>query len=278
MALPAQSSSPLFLSMITSTSNPRAKVIRSLYSPDGRRRESAYVIEGVRLMEEALAAGVAFRTIYYCSRLLAATARGARLLSELTARGLPIEEMSERVLAAVADTVTPQGVLAVLPLPPRPGFPADARLLLLLDGLQDPGNLGTMLRTALAAGADGVIAGPGCADVFAPKVVRAAMGAHFGLPVIVARSWDEISPQLGGQQVLVAVPQGGRDYDQVDWLLPSVLVVGGESQGVSDRARALATGEVSIPMAPGVESLNAAVAAGVMLFEARRQRLRGSGS
>ncbi|MBC7225129.1 MAG: RNA methyltransferase, partial [Anaerolineae bacterium] len=113
---------------------------------------------------------------------------------------------------------------------------------------------------------------PGTVDPTNPKVVRAAMGAHFRLPLRPRAAWDAIAERLSGRPTWLAAPQGGTPYDQVDWKAPSALIIGGEAEGASPEAEALATGRVHIPMAQGVESLNAAVAAAVLLFEARRQR------
>jgi TrmH family RNA methyltransferase len=175
---------------------------------------------------------------------------------------------SENVLASCADTKTPQGVLAVVPfvrIPPRPG------LILILDRLRDPGNLGTILRSAEAAGAGHVLLAPGTVDPYNPKVVRGAMGAHFRLP-ISSLAWPAIAQQVSGRRVWQAEMTGSVAYDKVDWAHPSALIVGGETTGASRKAAELATGCVRIPMAGDAESLNAAMAATVLLFEAARQR------
>jgi TrmH family RNA methyltransferase len=144
-------------------------------------------------------------------------------------------------------------------------------LILILDGLRDPGNLGTILRSAEAVDVGYVILAPGSVDLYNPKVVRGAMGAHFRLPVH-ALDWPAISGAVAGRDVWLADAAGRVSYDAVDWSRPSVLIVGGESAGATEEAAALSTGRVSIPMAAGAESLNAAMAASVILFEAARQR------
>lgn len=260
--------------MITSAANPRVRAIRELHSQRGRQEQRAYLVEGIRLTEEALDADLPLQAVYVHTARLSATPRGAALLARLQSLHPAPEEMSSTAISAAADTETPQGVLAVLPLPPRPPAPSGSGLAVVLDGMQDPGNLGTILRTALAAGVGAVITTPGCADVYAPKTVRAGMGAHFRLPVLPAVPWCELAGMLAGRKVLLAVTQGGVPYSLVDWREPTAVVIGGEAQGVGPEARALATAEVSIPMSSGVESLNAAVAAGVLLFEAFRQRSR----
>jgi TrmH family RNA methyltransferase len=176
--------------------------------------------------------------------------------------------VSNPVIAACATTQTPQGVLVVLPFPvlqSRPG------MILILDGLRDPGNLGTILRSAEAAGVGQVILTPGTVDLYNPKVVRAAMGAHFRLPAETL-DWPVIADRVAGRSVWLAETEGQVGYDAVDWTKPSVLIVGGEAAGATEAAAALSTGQVSIPMSPGVESLNAAMATTVILFEAARQR------
>jgi TrmH family RNA methyltransferase len=148
---------------------------------------------------------------------------------------------------------------------PRPGP------ILVLDQLRDPGNLGTILRSAEAAGAGEVVLAPGTVDLYNPKVVRGAIGAHFRLPV-ADLEWPAIGERVMGRAVWLADASGDMLYDAVDWRAPSALIVGGEAAGAGDHAAALATGRVCIPMAGNTESLNAAMAATVIMFEAARQR------
>jgi TrmH family RNA methyltransferase len=173
-------------------------------------------------------------------------------------------------MAACTDTKTPQGILAVFPIPqlrPRP----HPTFTLIVDRLRDPGNLGTMLRTALAAGVERVLLAPGTVDAGKPKVVRAAMGAHLYLPIAVL-GWDAINEAVTGSDVWLAAADGELPYTAVDWTRPVALIVGSEAIGAGHKAEALALARVSIPMSVGVESLNAAVAAAIILFEAVRQR------
>jgi TrmH family RNA methyltransferase len=158
----------------------------------------------------------------------------------------------------------------VLPIPnlPRPEYPT---LTLILDRVRDPGNLGTILRTALAAGVEQVLLVPGTVDASNPKVVRSAMGAHLRLPLATLR-WEAIAGVVTGCDVWLAATGGETPDPAVDWTRPVALIVGGEATGAGKRARVLAQGRVSIPMAAGVESLNTAVATAVTLFEAVRQR------
>ena len=255
--------------MITSVANEKVKYVRSLYRRRVRYRERCFVIEGVRLVREAFRAGIVPALVFY-NEGIDATPGGRELLVEMQKVEAPAFAVSERVMKALADTVSPQGVLAVVPFveldsPPGPS------LVLVIDHLRDPGNLGAILRSANAAGVERVILAPKTVDPYNPKVVRGAMGAHFRLP-IVALSWPEIAETLTGVQVLLADVRGGQAHYEVDWTKPSALIIGGEAHGASREARELAAATIAIPMHGGAESLNAAMAASVILFEAARQR------
>ncbi len=256
--------------MITSSQNTRIKWVRALQSSSRQRREEhLFIVEGVRLSEEALAAGWQAHLVLYTEDL---TARGQAVVQGFAAQGAPVEAVTPQVLRAASDTETPQGILVVLawqalPLPAAPGF------LLIPDMVRDPGNLGTLIRTAAAAGVEAVLCPPETADAFAPKVVRAGMGAHFRLPVL-ALGWEEIVARCTGLQVYVAAAGEGLRYDQADLTRPLALIVGGEAEGAGQAARRLATSSLHIPMPGGAESLNAAVAAAILMFEVVRQRMR----
>lgn len=254
---------------ISSMENPKVKDLRSLHRRSARYGERLFLIEGVRLVEEALHAGLPLRLALYVAERLEETPRGAALLSHLAANPESFSTTAQ-VLDSAADTVTPQGVVAAVPFPELP--PRPEGLVLVLDQLRDPGNCGTILRTAEAAGVRLVVLAPGSVDPFSPKAVRAGMGSHFRLPLCVAKDWAEIGSMVAGLRVLLADVRTGRPYDTVDWRAPTALVVGSEAEGASLEARQLARETVSIPMAGAAESLNAAVATGILLFEALRQR------
>ena len=236
-----------------------------------RQAEQAFVIEGVRLAEEALGAGWEARQVLYTPEL---DRRGLAVVEAFSARGAPLEQVSQAVMNAVSETETPQGILVVLSLQPLP-IPAATDFILILDSVRDPGNLGTILRTAAAAGVGAALLAPGSADAFAPKVVRAGMGAHFRLPV-QGMGWEGIkgflSARAGKPRVYLADSAAGIPYTQADFRVPLALIVGGEAGGAGSEAVALADERVHIPMPGGSESLNAAIAAGILLFEAVRQR------
>ena len=260
--------------MITSRSNPQVKYVRRLQD-DRRYRhaERAFVVEGTRWMREVAAAGIRPRTLFATTAWLESN-EGRGLAAALGAPpGGPVEVAGE-IMAAMSDTETAPGVLAVLPMEPRP-WPDSPSLVVILDAVGNPGNLGTILRAASAAGADGVLLGPGCVDPYNPKVVRGSMGAILRLPVRAA-TWTEIGDEIvrpaAGLDVWLAVARGGVAYTDVDWRRPSAILIGGEPRGAGEAAERLATGRVTIPMAGETESLNAALAAGILLFEAARRR------
>ncbi len=261
--------------MITSLSNDKVKHVRRLQSERRfRNREKQFVVEGSRWLTELVAMSRPTAMLFYTKRWLE-TAVHAQILQQLTTLGQSAPVLvSEEVMLSMSDTATPAGVLAVLPMQPRP-LPAQPSLLLILDEINTPGNLGTMLRTAGAAGADGVLLGPGCVDVYNPKVVRGSMGAHLRLP-IHSQTWPEITATVQGMQVWVATIEAKRAYTAVNWHPPSALIIGSEAAGAGEAARNLANGGITIPMHAATESLNAAMAAGIILFEAARQRHDGS--
>ncbi len=259
---------------ITSVSNPRIKQLRSLLANrKDRKRERLFVIEGVRLVEEALRSGTPLVTMLYDPEHLQAMGRGGALLEQV--RQLPGAYVaSPEVIAAASDTVTPQGIVASCAWPHLEERTRGIRLV--LDAVQDPGNVGTLLRSAEATGVAQVLCVSGTADVFGPKVVRSAMGAHFRLPMRQDVQWDEIDEALlGADNIYVADAQAQMPYYAADWRQPAALIVANEANGPSADAKGRATKFIAIPMAPAVESLNAAVAGSVILFEAARQRRLG---
>jgi TrmH family RNA methyltransferase len=227
-------------------------------------------VEGRRAVSEALTSGARVRTL-----VVAPEMAGTDVSGHADDRHVPVIRVHTAVMKSLADTETPQGVLAVVDLP-EPVLPAlDARrsLVLVIDGVRDPGNVGTLVRSAAAAGCAAVVTTAGSADAFAPKVVRAAMGTHFHVPVVADVSWDWLGPSLDGLPAIVGTDMAGTvPYDAIDWNVGAALVIGHEDHGISEEARTWCRTMVAIPMARGVESLNAAVSGAVVLFEAARQR------
>jgi TrmH family RNA methyltransferase len=245
--------------------------VRNLHQRKGRRRRGLTVAEGVRLVEEALSVGVPLKGVLVSSSF-GATDRGAALLRDIAGRAVPLEEVPDRTFRELADTDTPQGVLAVIEVPTwslaelKPGPRAP---VLVLDAVQDPGNVGTLLRTAFALGAAGAVLLRGSADLANPKVIRSAMGATFRLPTAAVEPAEFVAwCRATDLEVWVSAADGvplarARVPDRL------ALVVGNEGAGVRQELRELAVRQVAIPLARGAESLNVAVAAGIVLYEAR---------
>ena len=255
--------------MITSNQNSKIKLVRALLGRAKERREAgAFVAEGVRLVEEAVNVNWKFRFALYDETL---SERGGMQVESLRAAGVDVEEVSASVMKSISETETPQGILAVLESTNLP-IPRSANFILVPDQIRDPGNLGTLLRSAAAAGVGAVLIPPDTTDVFAPKVLRSGMGAHFRLP-ICSMSWDEIEAASKGFQVYVADMEG-RSCWETDLRTPVVLIIGNEAEGASESARKLADGSVSIPMSGETESLNAGAAGSVLMFEVMRQRTK----
>lgn len=259
---------------ITSTQNPKIKWVRSLQTNSRlRKSDGAFVVEGVRLVEEALVGGWQALLVMYTADL---TPRGSQIIEQFERQGAPLEEVSPQVMNQASDTETPQGVLVVLKQQPM-ALPESLSLVFIPDAVRDPGNLGSMLRTASAAGVQAVLLPPGSVDPFSPKVLRAGMGAHFRLPV-QNLSWLQIESVLKPLTVYLAVAGKGGPYWEADFTNPLALVIGGEAEGAGPQAQRLADQCVSIPMPGGGESLNAAAAGAVLLYEVLRQREISSGT
>ena len=260
--------------MITSAQNLKLKLARSLIGrPKERLEAQVFLVEGVRLVEEALSADWPMRFVLYANGL---NARGLELIRKLEEKNIEVEQVSEPLLNSISDTENPQGILAVLNLSALP-VPQSPDFVLIADQLRDPGNLGTLLRTAASAGVQAVLLSPETTDALAPKVLRAGMGAHFRLPILPL-SWDEIRSRVSGLQIFLADMEGAISCWQADFMGPLALIIGGEAEGASAVARTLATQSVFIPMVGSTESLNAGIAGSILLFEVVRQRNKQRGT
>lgn len=257
------------LIVITSSQNSKIKLVRALLGRAKERREAgAFVVEGVRLVEEAVNSNWVIKLALYDDSL---SERGLSLLEKFENKKIEIEKVESRLLQSVSETETPQGIIAILELNQLP-IPNYLDFLLIPDQIRDPGNLGTLLRSAAAAGVQAVLLPPETVDVFAPKVVRSGMGAHFRLP-IHSITWEEIEQlsKSANLQIFLADMDGSSCWE-TDLRQPLALIVGGEAEGASAEARKAATQKISVPMSTGIESLNAAVAGSVLMFEVVRQR------
>lgn len=260
--------------MITSIHNPRIKAARKLADRKERYATGMLLAEGVRMIDDAVRCGIRPFVAFYDPQALESNPAAAALLAALEAGGTDCQPCTPAVFATLTSTMTPQGIVAVLPLPLHLPLPMPLTFALVLDAVRDPGNAGTLLRSAAAAGVQAVVFGPHTVDPFNEKVLRAGMGAHFRVPLRICPTWEQVRQLLGaGAHLYLAEAGAALTYDQVDWRAPCALVVGGEASGAGAAARAAATA-IAIPMYSTVESLNAAVAGSVILFEAARQRRR----
>lgn len=254
--------------MITSINNPRVKLIRSLQNSRGaRQKEGLFIIEGTRLINEVINVQAPIQMAFHTNHL---DERGRGLIHSIQRAGAEVFTISDELMSACSDTVTPQGILAILPIP-APPIPRNLDLVLVLDRLTDPGNLGTILRTAHATDVEAVLLTDGTVDAYNPKVVRSAMGAHFHIPIVTS-SITEIPQHLAGLTLHLADAHAQRSYLEVDWRLPVGIVIGSEASGVQPAVEKIATDRVRVPMPGNTESLNAAVTTAVILYEIIRQR------
>jgi TrmH family RNA methyltransferase len=224
-------------------------------------------VEGVRAVHDALETGAVPRLLLVREGEPEAW-REPALPARIKAR-----VVERKLFDRLSDVQTPQGILAVFPFPSlAPDSHEPAPLALVLDRLRDPGNLGTLLRSAAAAGVNAVYLSPETVNPWNPKAVRAGMGAHFRVPLIPleAGMLDELRQRLPRR--VLASAAAARSYDATDWKGAAALIIGGETEGVGPELQAWGTEEVGIPLERGMESLNAAVAGAVILFEAARQR------
>lgn len=254
--------------------------VRDLQRRKARGRRGLALVEGVRLVEEVLIAKLPIKGAIISS-VFERTARGKELVKELEQRECPVEEVSERTFSQLADTDTPQGIIAVVE--PRrwkvDQIPLDTEsVLLVVDGVQDPGNVGTLLRTAHALGAAATIVLRGTADILSPKALRSAMGATFRHPFVTLEDAAFITWARTGGLTLWASAADGMPLHQAlakgkgKGKGPIAVIVGNEGAGIRPQLNAVSAQRVAIPLASGAESLNVAVAAGILLYEVQRGR------
>ena len=248
------------------------RTIRSLRDDRSlRRSERMFMLEGVRLVSDLFATGATPVLALYDADQLARTDAGQTLLYQLST--LPhCHAASAAVVHAASDTTSPQGVVAIARWPQH-AIPTQPSLVVVCDHIQDPGNLGTIIRSCDAVGVDVIYCSAGCVDAYGPKTVRASMGSLMRVPFQTDLSWDAIAHAVAYCHVYCAdSTPTSLPYTHVDWRAASALIIGNEAHGISQDAQRIASASVVIPMRPGIESLNAAMAASIILFEAQRQR------
>lgn len=261
--------------MITGRDNSllrRARAVR-----DGKVDELIFV-EGLRLCEEALRSGLRIDSVIY-SEEIASKERAARLIEDIGKVSKRLASVSENLLASISYTKTPQGIVALAARPEmdeakfKSSQPASP-LLMVMHGMNNPVNVGAILRTAEAAGVSGAIATANTADPFSPKALRGAMGSAFRLPIWTSANYASVLEWCNARGIhsVCADAEGSKVFTDFDWSRPCALIVGPESSGLSSEEISAANEAVRIPMQGPVESLNVAVATGILLYEAARQR------
>jgi RNA methyltransferase, TrmH family len=260
---------------ISSRQNPLVTRFRDV----ARRRDEmdAILLEGEHLVREAIASDVPLEVVAFASRALDATHDDGRLIDRAQHVGAEVVQVSDAVMAALSPVREPAGVVAIARASPATlddALGGDVPLVLVLAGLQDAGNVGAILRTADACGATGIVTTAGTADPFSWKALRGAMGSTFRLRIAVRQSLPAAIEAARGRRisVIAAVPRGGTRLRAADLRGPVAIVLGGEGGGLPDAIVAVAGQRVTIPMRPPVESLNVAVTAALILYEASQQR------
>ena len=267
--------------MITSTNNNQIKNIIALNKKARERKaQRLFVVEGIRAVAEVPAN---FLDSVYIIEGYEATTEGKAFLAQIKEKApqAHVEEVAANVFKSMCDTVTPQGVLALVKMQ---DFTMDDVLgvtsgrtahIVILESLQDPGNMGTIIRTAEGAGATGIIMNNTTVDIYSPKVVRSTMGSIFRVPHIQVQDLSFTVRELQdryGVSIYAAHLKGYRNYDELDFTGPTAFMIGNEGNGLTDEISQLATSYLKIPMEGQLESLNAAVAASILMYEASRQR------
>ena len=267
--------------MITSTSNQQMKQVSLLLKKSKERKNTkSFVVEGPRMVVEA---SVDALKAVYVAESYADSAEHASVLAELKAKcvkaNATYEVVADNVFKSVSDTQTPQGILAVVAMPEYDLdqlLDGDRTHLLVLESIQDPGNLGTMVRTGEGAGVTGIIMNKTTVDLFNPKTIRSTMGSIYRVPFYVAEDLGETMKELQarGISLYAAHLKGEHSYDEEDYTKACGFLIGNEGNGLSDEIANLADAYIKIPMEGRVESLNAAISATLLMYETNRQRRR----
>ena len=257
--------------MITSLQNPLVKQLRKLHSAKERHKQDLFLLEGTHLLEEAFVVDYPLSAVCCTQQWLVQHESLWKKVSNSCPR---VEVVSQEVIAAIATTVQPDGVIATA----KRGYSSTsisfASVVIALETIQDPGNLGTIIRTSAAAEASGLFVSEDCVDLDNPKVLRASAGQWFRLPMAVSPDLKNTVKQAkdAGMKVVATLPTAKLTYWEIDWLKPTMILLGNEGAGLSTELAAMADLQVKIPLNPEVESLNVAITSALILFEAQRQR------
>lgn len=261
---------------INSPSNPIIKVVKGLYKKKERWKKRLFLIEGVKIVEECIKWNIEPEYIFFSNDLFKTTG-GERLFNEIKKYDDKLINLPSRLLKDISDTENPQGILAVLNfnnIDFEVILEKKDKFIIILDEIQDPGNMGTIIRTADAFGASGVVLTPNCVDIYNPKVVRSTMGSLFHIPIAQVEDKIQLIEELKNKHVKIyatSLESANYVYD-IDFRRDFALVIGNESKGISQQILDLADNIVKIPIMGNAESLNAAIASSIIMYETVRQR------
>lgn len=256
--------------MITSTTNPIVKYAKQLVKKASeRKKEGFFVAEGYRLVGDLIKSN--------CSPYkLLVTDKFLKEKADFKLAGFDVIIVSDNVLESISDTKTPPGIMGIFPIPSYSIdeiFKQKSSLILILEDLRDPGNMGTIFRTFEAAGGDGIILFKDCTDPFSPKCIRSTMGSVVRVPFISCKTEAELKAIIDNKTInIYAADMEGEDYTTLDYSQPTAFIIGNEANGLSEYAINTADKRVSIPMVGHVESLNAAITCAILSFEAKKYR------
>ena len=257
--------------LLTSNKNPLIKQIRKLHRSKDRQKQNLLLLEGTNLLTVACEVNYALKAVLCTSQWQKNHPQLWQIIQNQAER---VELVSPEILNAIATTINPDGIVAVAA---RKAFKTPiletTKLGLAIERLQDPGNLGTIIRTAVATGVDGLWLSEGSVGFDNPKVLRASVGEWFRLPMAIEADLVKVvtAHQQQGRQIVATLPQATKTYWQIDFNRPTVVLLGNEGAGLSPELIALAQEQVNIPLLSGVESLNVAISAALILYEAKRQ-------
>jgi TrmH family RNA methyltransferase len=263
--------------VITSRENALIKNILKLHTTAGRKKAGQYFTEGIRSVGQSLKAKAPVDKVIFSDKVYRTTG-GRELMERISQTGIKAVEISEGLYKSITDTDNPQHIMAVINIKEyrlKDILQSGELLLVIVDGIQDPGNLGTVIRTADAASAHAVMLLKGTADIYNPKTVRSTMGSVFGIPVIQVGDNKELFYWLRetGVRLIASSPEGDIPYWDIDYRGKIGIIIGNEANGISEQVKSCSDMSAVLPMPGGAESLNAAVACGILLYKALEQRL-----
>ncbi|SHK12867.1 TrmH family RNA methyltransferase [Paramaledivibacter caminithermalis] len=260
---------------ITSTANNNIKHVKALHKKKYREAYNEFLVEGLRIMEYALDNNAEFNCVYYNNEITNSQ-RGNELLKRISSKNINLYKVNNKIFRHISTTDSPQGILGVVKRQHydlKEIMKKDKFFLIILDRLQDPGNVGTIIRTSDAAGADGIIALKGTVDIYNSKTIRSTMGSIFTIPIINIDDVDELVKVLesNGADIIATTLKADKYNFEVQYGNKNAIIIGNEANGISDKLIRYSNIKVKIPIIGNAESLNASIASGIIIYELVRQ-------